>query len=1085
MIATVRPVLSFEVRSIRTPIFRSRWAWQLGRAAWLAGLLLVACAAALPFRAGAETGGLVSGTVTDDRTHAPIPGAAIVAKSPSATYRTTTDSQGRYRFLSMLPDNYSISVARNGYAPFSTIVVVINGSQQSVNVSLSTSLKTIATTRARSAGSAFQHGMTIDTYTVTGNQITMVQGKEFATDQNQLLRSIPSVTIDKSGTVSIRGGFAFEAAYEFEGIDYTTPNANLQNTLQNVGNFNLLNGVGSVQLIPGGGDATHGNTGTGLVLFTAKHGTFPSYFHADAEALVFPYLHQLGLEWGWADPKQRLSNYAGFIGIRKNYQYGIPGTAANTLGTLGTNAASLGSVIDPNLVYYSPQFLSTNDFVDNLIWRFGKNQGQRLQFFIQDQQITQKLDYGGFRDLTYISGGTTSGKCSSFPVIGPQGEPVNSPSQNFACNHLIPLFPGQPNTYAFVSSPDTLQSPFLAYKLEYGTNIGSTSQITARYWRTFQQQSQDMPAQGIFASPYGGNRTAGQIDTITQVGSKNTIKAGAIYEFARPFGDRFDYTSYTAFTVPAFVATYSITHPNQPLPLPYTYTGLIPNNNPSVPTGLEQDFFSQPMCQQLNLTLNCGYLSSYFPTGTRFPYEQDVETVSQQLYGLYAQDTIDMSNKWKSEVGLRLDGYNFAIPTQAGAPPTIGAVTHQRLYEPHFDISYAPDARDTIRFGFGHTLSAPLPSQLGADVSRIPYQLYEHIPSFDNSTGQAAQYCGPHANQTCTSYGDQLYWLTRDYRFGASTLEAPLVGATFTNVDLSWAHEFKDGSALKVTPFYRRGYNVIEQTASIIGFNVDTGTPVYGNVQYSNLGIQKASGVELLYNRDSPLGLSMQIGATYISQFGNEPPGAFLQPAALALGETYRSPDLSPLQMNAAFNYKTIKGWRINPVIGFNVGYPYGEGYYTAVYCNGIPVIVPNSALSVIYSQTPGYIDPLDPGSCTKPNIAATRGIHEPALPGGLLTTPRVNADLTIEYSPPAGKLAKSTFGLQVQNLFNQLYNVPVFNGCYGTPVTTGLTNGTSPCTYSTPQYAPPDVTAHGADPYLTYPNEPPISFRLYYQVLL
>ena len=289
---------------------------------------------------------------------------------------------------------------------------------------------------------------------------------------------------------------------------------------------------------------------------------------------------------------------------------------------------------------------------------------------------------------------------------------------------------------------------------------------------------------------------------------------------------------------------------------------------------------------------------------------------------------------------------------------------------------------------------------------------------------------------------------------------------------------------MKITPFYRRGYNVIEQTAQIIGFNYDTGTPIYGDVQYSNLGIQKAAGVELLYTKDLPTGLSMQIGATYISQFGNEPPGAFLQPAALALGVTYRSPDLSPLQMNAAFNWHTGR-WRINPVLAFNVGYPYGGGYYTAVYCNGKPVVVPSSSLATIFSQTPGYIDPLDPGSCTAPNIAATRGIHEPGLPGGLLTTPRVNADLTIEYSPPAYGIAKSVFGLQVKNLFNQLYNVPIVNGCYGIPVTTGLASGSAPCTYSTPQYAPPDVTAHGASPYLTYPNEPPISFRFYYQVTL
>ena len=229
--------------------------------------------------------------------------------------------------------------------------------------------------------------------------------------------------------------------------------------------------MGSVQLIPGAGDATHGDTGTGLVLFTAKNGTFPTYLHADVEAQMFPYLHQLGLEWGWATPNQKLSNYAGFIGIRQAFQYGIPGTAANTLGTLGTNAATLGSTIDPNLVYYSPQFLSSNDFLDNLIWRFGKNNSQQLQFFIQSQTIKQTLDYGGFQFLPYISGGTTAGRCAPYPVIGPNG-PVNSPQQQYSCDSLLPLFPGQPNTYAFVSQADSRSSPFLAYKLEYGDELG-------------------------------------------------------------------------------------------------------------------------------------------------------------------------------------------------------------------------------------------------------------------------------------------------------------------------------------------------------------------------------------------------------------------------------------------------------------------------------------------------------------------------------------------------------------------------------------------------------------------------------------
>jgi len=1049
--------------------------------AFLIGIFLVAL---LQAPAWAETGGIVSGTVTDDKTHAPIEGAQVVAKAPSGTYKATSDAKGQFRFLSVLPDTYSISASKTEYQPYSSTIVVLNGSQQTVNVVLSKTLKTIATTHARSSGSAFQRGMTIDTYTVTGAQIQTVMGKSFNANEEDLLRSIPSVTIDKTGTVSIRGGFAFEAAYEFEGIDYTTPTANLQNTLQNVANFNLLNGVGSVQLIPGAGDATHGDTGTGLVLFTAKNGTYPSYLHVDTEALMFPYLHQLGLEWGWAEPSQRLSNYAGFIGIDRAFQYGIPGTAANTLGTLGTNAATLGSTIDPNLVYYAPQFLASQDFVDNLIYRFGANENQRLQFFIQNQTIKQTLDYGGFQYLPYISGGTTSGRCSPYPIIGPNG-PVNSAQQNYACDNLIPLFPGQPNTYAFVSSPDTLESPFLAYKLEYDANVGNSTLLTTRFFRTFSEQSQVMPAQGIFAQPYGGDRTAGQIDGTTQIGTKNTFKYGVIYDYVVPFGNRYDFTSYTAFTTPPYIITYAITHPLQPLPLPYTYSGLLPNNNPYAQAGLEQDFFSPQFCAQVHLNGGCGYLSAWFPGGVRFPFEEDVATVAQQQYGTYLQDTVDMSARWKAMAGLRLDGYNFQIPEQAGAPASIPAAEHQRLYEPHLDVSYSPENRDTLRFGFGHTLAMPLPSLLGADVSRTPYLPFAGIPSYDNSTGKAAQYCGPLANQLCTNYADQLYWLTRDYRFGSSTLEAPLVGATFTNVDLSWAHEFKDGSAMKITPFYRRGYNVIEQTAQVIGFNYQTGSPVYGDVQYSNMGIQKATGIETLYTKELALGLSMQVGATYISQFGNEPPGTFLQPAALALGETYRSPDLSPFQLNAAVNYKTAHGWRINPVIYANAGYPYGAGYYTAVYCNGIPVIVPNTSLGMIYSDTPGYIDPLDPGTCTKPNIAATRGIAERGLPGGFYTTPRLDANLTVEYRPQTRSIAQSVIGLQVVNLFNELYNVPVYNGCYGSPVTTGLANGTAPCTYSTAPYAPPDNAAHSSSPYLTYPNEAPISFRLYYQVTL
>ena len=60
----------------------------------------------------AASGGIITGSVIDDKTHAPIAGAQVVAASPSGTYRTVTDAQGDFRFLSVLPDNYSISVSK-------------------------------------------------------------------------------------------------------------------------------------------------------------------------------------------------------------------------------------------------------------------------------------------------------------------------------------------------------------------------------------------------------------------------------------------------------------------------------------------------------------------------------------------------------------------------------------------------------------------------------------------------------------------------------------------------------------------------------------------------------------------------------------------------------------------------------------------------------------------------------------------------------------------------------------------------------------------------------------------------------------
>ena len=1028
--------------------------------------------------------GEITGAVTDATTKAPITGVRVTAASPSGRSTTTTDAHGVYSFLGLLPDTYSVSFARSGYAAASIPGnTVFSGAVVRVNIALSVSLSTIASVRARSVGSAFQPGMTTDTYTVTGAQIQMVQGKEFNADENTLLRSIPSVTIDKSGTVSIRGGFAFEAGYEFEGIDYTTPSPNLQNQLQDIANFSLLNGVGGVELIPGGGDATHGNTGTGLILLTAKHGTNPAFLDIDAETGGPEYMHQWGFEFGWADRKQRISNYFSYLGLRRDYTYGVGGIPANQLGTRGTNAATLNTFVDPNLVYFSPSFIGSNDYVDNLIFRFGRNQRQRLQFFFQGQAIKQDLDYGGFQSLQYASAGPgvfpQLGTCPVTPALNSPDLLANSAAQNVFCQSVVPFYPGQPSASANVTQPDRLYSPFTAYKLEYDSQIGSSALLGVRYYRAFSQQSQELPTQGVLAQPYGGIRSGASQDLTLQIGAKHLVKFGTKYEFVKPFGDRFDATAYTAFTNPIGVL-YPIQHPGVPIPINFANTAL--NYNPYSPGGLEQDFFTPGQCAILQITTPCGYLASFFPSGPRMPLEEQVPTASQQIYGIFLQDDVRFSEHYKAELGLRYDGYNFLIPFDPSNPPGVNAAAHQRQLEPHIGITDTLGRRDVIRAGFGHTLAVPLPSLVSNTISQDPYAAFVNVPSFDNSTGKPASYCGLQANQLCANYAQQLYWLDRDYRFAGQPAATALRGSTFTNIDVSWAHEFRDGSATKLTPFYRRGYDIVQQTATITGLNPNTGAPIYGNLAYSNLGMQLAAGVEFVYTKSVPVGLSIQAGATYINQFGNEPPGGFLSPASLAAGQIFRSPDLSPLQSTIALSYRTKTGFRIAPVFSGNIGYPYGAGYYTAMFCNGKTVIVPITDVNSWFTLSPNYVDPENPGSCTQPNIAVTRGTQEPANPGGLLSPPRYNVDVTFEWSPP-GK--PYTLGMQIQNLTNQVNNVPVFNTCYGTPVATGINNGSAPCGYNLPPYSHPLTVLGPSYPYDIYPNLQPLQVRFYTQVKL
>jgi|GEM_PF-1279391 len=1064
----------------------------------------------------ASTGQIV-GTVVDAKTKAPIAGAAIVAVAPSGSYKTTSDAKGRFTIAGVVLDTYSISIQAPGHDAYLLQGATVTADEAyRVTAELSPGLRTIGLVRARGVTSAFQPQQTVDRYTVNSAGIDQLLGKSFNTNGTALLSELPSVTVDRSGTPLIRGGFSFQTSTQVEGIDYTTPSQSVTNRFSNVGNLNVLNGVGSLELIPGGGDSTHGDTGTGLIAFTIKRGTFPAFTSFDYELGVLGNVHQYSFEDGrtFGDNHQ-VSNYFSILSEDQAYQYGPYGIDPRSIGasaiTPDPNAnsnvnAHFGTLYTS--AFFNTAAQNTRDVLDNLVFKFGKNSAQSIQLFYQRQDVTVPQNYGSYLSLSYPLVGQNGNYINAIACQPPQIPNPLSPcishaaAVNTIASQVYAQYPGgTPGGPLY--GPDTAYNPFTAFKIEYNNALNATTALGLRFFRTLSDQQQFQASQGLFVPQNGGTRT-GVSGDLTKVLDKNSFQLGGRYEFAVPYGTTQDYIDY----LPAFgdVALVSgqiaTTLPTSPVP-----DFITPN---ALTTGCRGTPFA-PNSGNPNGQYLCGYLGHFFNGNPPpIPPATEIPTAKQQSYALYLQDTYSPNRKLKILAGLRLDGYNFQVPNDPTNPPAIDGIRHQRLYEPHGGISWQITQHDAIRANYGRTLEIPLPTFIGTAVDRSVYNAFNNVPSYDNSKGPfdplrpsatQATYCGPGTpsvsngvltvvgNQPCANYAEQLYWLQRNYIFGLQNSSTyPLRGSTFTNYDLSYSHEFKDGTAFKLTPFYRRGYDVVEQTRTLLGFDPLSEVADLSPLVYSNLGQQTAAGIEFDVTHFRDYGLSYQFTTTYINQIGNDPPGTYLPTASLQLGETYRSPELSPLQSTLGLTYKSHGGLRVNPVIRYRYGYPYGAGIYYALDYNGVPVYVPLTDALVGGTQgaiiANAIVNPQNPGTVSNPNISVTRGTESlNSGPGTLRSKANFDTDLTVELAPPNTSLV---YGVAITNLFDQTADVPTVNYTrVAVPVSTGNYYYGAP-TAKLPSSTPATGVGNSSYlPYIVFPNQPPIAIRVYVQAKL
>jgi hypothetical protein len=692
--------------------------------------------------------------------------------------------------------------------------------------------------------------------------------------------------------------------------------------------------------------------------------------------------------------------------------------------------------------------------------------------------------------------------------------------------YALPLAPGEvQGQLAPATTNDNQENLF---KVEYDNNFNASTYLALRYYHINQATYFNDPNStgypfGSARAPQidGGGRTGLIAELTKQLGDRNTLTFNAQYEIQRALFSDSDpigglIAAQGAYNLTGYDLWKDFILPkNTSAPLTFGAGGA---NNCPVAGGCWLYYY--------NTVINPGY----FPNGIpRIPNNLlNSPQSAPQYFSVSLRDQLRASNKLRFDFGLKYEGQNYHLPPGI-VTGNIGPDLQTNLpreAEPRLAVSYQFGANDSLRASYGRSSTF---LQLGSMYTPVNYQYYlnafpndpaslphaiagtdfVNVPYIPTSTNPAAGAgCGSGEGpggaspfRPCQSYADMIRW-SEDYFYpdnGNARTQ------TYNNYDATYSHQFSNGVALRVTPFYRRGYNIIFNGVVASITDPSSGTVIPLSFRPYFYGFERTTGTELYVTTPQlPFGVSGFVSATYVNAFSNRPagvPGEDTQPtipiAALASGNSYRVGYLSPFVANVGAQVKTRSGLRIAPVLRYDRGYPIGEGNTTPQIINGVGLNIPQAnnlsdvptyALnSPSTTRSTNFIDPTNPGNVLAPNIYATRGTGETSAPGGFLSHPRVYTDLTLEFSPGNGH---NTFGVQLQNLFNLYYSEPFTNTRWA-PVATGIgttQTGKTSSALPTSIYAPFGVANYqlanfGTQPFVIFPNANPLTARFYYQI--
>ncbi|HEV3155396.1 MAG TPA: carboxypeptidase regulatory-like domain-containing protein [Candidatus Baltobacteraceae bacterium] len=1089
---------------------RHRWRRAAAGALLSASFLLsTVTSLSLPASAAGGVQGNLTGTVQDAATSRPLADVHVVAQSPSGSFNGSTDAGGHFTLLGLPADSYTVSFAKTGYDSVSQPGVAVFGDEtDSVGViRMNPSLRTIVHVNARARSGAYQPTQTQDVTTISGQRITQALGNPSSQNETNLILAAPGAVLDSQGNVTVRGSLNVELGYQFDGVNFTIPffDGNGAGGANGTGGYlnNIAGGSGgSLQVVSGSGDATQGNIGAGVINIVPPRGTYPASGAINAEVDEPFFKHQFDVNYGWATPNNRYSDYFSYDGSRSVPQY----------APFGADSATIGQ-------YTGISRVDHDDIQNNFVFRFGHNNNMAVQWLLRSADERQYGNYGGLAQSFFYPFNplVTPAWAGEFP--GGAAEFAND----------VWLFPNVPSANILPTAAEqTFTTPLTFNKVGYTWNINPTTFLNLSWANLYNQTISTNFTTGAINTLFnptlaevGGQRVFSEMDLTHQFGQNHTTTLALRYEDDLPRWHQ---------EVPTqTIQALGFGVPNEPditdwyLPATPGQPVSATNPCPASPSGIPGT------CYIYSYMLANGLWKGTLP---RIPTQGiDYHHAIFHESGIGLRDQWTVNSRLHLDYGVRMDldnldfGQNpfntspqaLANPSDVGPSMLGNAFLRPRIVQPRFAASYQIGADDALRFSYGRSVEFFFAQTAGTpfDMQNFP-AFFANIPAKDSAAnpgcgsgwnpsqpqGPAAPNGGPGFLFKCANYLDSLYWL------GDQFFDAPDLGGsgppTYNNWDLQWSHQFTRGIAtgfgMKLTGFYRRGYNVEENTLIANG----PPNPITGQTSalvFSTRanGVEKTSGLEFqLTSPDRPTGLSGFLTMNYISEFSSSPPVGLggtnyandqlpiLFDYEFNAGQLYRSAFLPPFQGRFGLSYKTANGWKINPIFAFDGGYPTGVGSTTYAAVNGAFVWIPETNFGASTPlggpQGPGnaynasfFVDPANPGSYLHPNVAASRGFNEPALPGNITTKAHGSLDLDLEYSPPGSPY---TLGAYVANVFDNHYGLWFPNQQYQ-PVATGV-SGPHSGQFATAYPGTPQYLAGVRDNFLgTFANGP---FQVPYQ---